>query len=43
MLTTYLLRRDAKPSEELARFIERLAFIDSADNLGVIEKSPTTR
>lgn len=31
MLTTYLLRRDAEPSEMLARFIERVAFIDSAD------------
>ena len=32
MLTTYLLRRDAKPSEMLARFIERVAFIDSSDS-----------
>ncbi len=31
MLTTYVLRRDAEPSEMLARFIERVAFIDSAD------------
>jgi len=31
MLTTYLLRRDAQPSEMLARFIERVASIDSAD------------
>lgn len=29
MLTTYLLRRDAEPSEMLARFIERVASIDS--------------
>jgi DNA-binding transcriptional LysR family regulator len=27
MLTTYLLRRDAEPSEMLARFIERVAFL----------------
>ena len=33
MLTTYLLRRDAEPCEMLARFIERVAFIDSADGL----------
>ena len=33
MLTTYLLRRDAEPSEMLARFIERVAFIDSADGI----------
>ena len=33
MLTTYLLRRDAEPSEMLARFIERVAFIDSTDGL----------
>lgn len=32
-LTTYLLRRDAEASEILARFIERVAFIDSADSL----------
>ena len=29
MLTTYLLRRDAEPSPMLARFIERVASIDS--------------
>ena len=33
MLTIYLLRRDAEPSEMLARFIERVAFIDSADGI----------
>ena len=33
MLTTYLLRRDAEPSEMLARFIDRVAFIDSADGI----------
>ena len=33
MLTTYLLRRDAEPSEMLARFIERVAFIDSANSI----------
>ena len=33
MLTTYLLRRDAEPSKMLARFIERVAFIDSTDGL----------
>lgn len=33
MLTTYLLRRDAEPSKMLARFIERVAFIDSADGI----------
>lgn len=37
MLTTYLLRRDAEPSEMLARFIERVAFIDSADDLDAAE------
>jgi len=39
MLTTYLLRRDAEPSEMLARFIERVAFIDSADGLDAAEDS----
>lgn len=39
MLATYLLRRDAEPSEMLARFIERVAFIDSADGLGTAEDS----
>lgn len=33
MLTTYLLRRDGEPSEMLARFTERVAFIDSADSI----------
>lgn len=31
MLTTYLLRRNAEPTEMLARFIKRVADIDSAD------------
>ncbi|AMR78857.1 TPA: LysR family transcriptional regulator [Pseudomonas aeruginosa] len=39
MLTTYLLRREAEPSEMLARFIERVAFIDSTDGLGDAEDS----
>jgi len=39
MLTTYLLRRDAEPSEMLARFIERVTFIDSADDLTITEDS----
>ncbi|MBS0597595.1 MAG: LysR family transcriptional regulator [Proteobacteria bacterium] len=43
MLTTYLLRRDAEPSEMLARFIERVAFIDSADDLDAAEDSHPTR
>ena len=37
MLATYLLRRDAEPSHMLARFIERVAFIDSADDLSTVE------
>ncbi|MGE4438894.1 LysR family transcriptional regulator [Achromobacter sp.] len=43
MLTTYLLRRDAEPSEMLARFIERVAFIDSADDLDDAEDSRPIR
>ncbi len=39
LLMTYLLRRDAEPSEMLARFIERVAFLDSADDLGTAEAS----
>ncbi|MGE8440678.1 MAG: LysR family transcriptional regulator [Comamonas testosteroni] len=39
MLMTYLLRRDAEPSEMLARFIERVAFLDSADDMGAAESS----
>lgn len=39
MLMTYLLRRDSAPSEMLARFIERVAFLDSADDLGTAEDS----
>ncbi len=31
LLTTYLLRRDAEPSQMLARFIERLASMESND------------
>jgi len=31
MLTTYLLRRDAEPSQMLARFIERLVSMESND------------
>lgn len=38
-LTTYLLRRDAKPSEMLARFIERVAVTDSADDISTAEDS----
>ena len=37
MLTTYLLRSNAQPSEMLARFIERVAFIESADGLSAAE------
>ncbi len=40
MLTTYLLRSHAEPSEVLARFIERVAFIDSADSLDVEDSYP---
>ncbi|AHC49214.1 hypothetical protein AX27061_4758 [Achromobacter xylosoxidans NBRC 15126 = ATCC 27061] len=32
MLATYLLHRDVEPSEMLARFIKRVADIDSIDN-----------
>ena len=39
MLTTYLLRRDAEPSEMLTRFIERVAFIDSTDSLDAARNS----
>lgn len=39
MLTTSLLRRDAEPSEMLARFIERVDFIDSAAGLDTAEDS----
>lgn len=37
MLRTYLLRRDAEPSDMLARFIERVAFIDSTDDFSTAE------
>lgn len=40
---TYLLRRDTEPSEMLARFIERVDFIDSADELGIPEDLPRDR
>jgi DNA-binding transcriptional LysR family regulator len=40
MLATYLLRRDAEPSEMLAQFIERVAFIDST-NSGRVSVRPT--
>ncbi len=36
MLTTYLLRRDAEPSEELARFVERVVTLGSDDGSNVI-------
>ncbi len=39
LLTTYLLRRDAEPSEMLARFIERVASIDSVRDVIAAEKS----
>ena len=39
MLTTYLLHRDAEPSEMLARFIERVASIDSAVGSSAAEDS----
>lgn len=37
MLTTYLLHRNVEPSDMLARFIERVAAIDSADGSSVAE------
>lgn len=39
MLTTYLLRRDAEPSEMFTRFIERVSYIKSADDAGPAEDS----
>jgi len=39
MLTTYLLRRNAEPSEMLARFTERVAFLASEDDLRTAENS----
>lgn len=39
MLTTYLLRRDAELPEMLDRFIERVAFIDSANDLSITRYS----
>ena len=43
MLTTYLLRRDAEVPEMLARFIERVAFIDSENYLSTAKNSRPTR
>ncbi|MBP8286327.1 MAG: LysR family transcriptional regulator [Rhodoferax sp.] len=39
MLTTFLLRRDSELSEALARFIDRVAIIGSADEFATIEHS----
>ncbi|KAB2904422.1 MAG: LysR family transcriptional regulator [Burkholderiaceae bacterium] len=39
MLTTYLLRREAEPSEMLARFIERVTFVDSVGDLSTHQNS----
>ncbi|PRF44077.1 LysR substrate-binding domain-containing protein [Burkholderia multivorans] len=39
MLTTYLLRSDTEPSEMFARFIERVSYIESADETGAAEDS----
>lgn len=39
MLTTYLLHRDVEPSDMLARFIERVASIDSVDDSSAAEDS----
>ena len=36
MLTTYLLRRDAEPSEDLARFVERVVTLGCDDGSNVI-------
>lgn len=41
MLTTYLLRRDTEPSEMLTRFIERVSYIDSADETDPAEVPAT--
>jgi len=43
MLTTYLLRRDAEVPEMLARFIERVAFIDSENYLSTAKNSRPTQ
>ncbi len=43
MLTTYLLRRDAELPEMLDRFIERVTFIDSANDLSITRYSRSTR
>lgn len=39
MLSTYLLRPDAEPSKMLARFIKRVTFIDSADDISAAKDS----
>ena len=39
MLTTYLLRPDAEPTQALARFIERLDFIESNDGKNATDAS----
>lgn len=39
MLTTYLLRLDTEPSEMFTRFIERVGYIESADDTGSTEDS----
>lgn len=39
MLTTYLLHRDLEPSPMLARFIERVAVLDSGDGDNVVDGS----
>ncbi|MNL71552.1 hypothetical protein D3C87_1967180 [compost metagenome] len=39
MLTTYLLRRDTEPSEMLARFVERVATINSSGGTGTSDDS----
>ncbi len=43
MLTTYLLRPDRDPSEALARFMERVAGIESADGSGSAEAPEASR
>lgn len=41
MLTTYLLRHDSEPSEMFTRFIERVSYLDSADETGPAEDPAT--
>jgi len=43
MLTTYLLCRDTEAPEMLARFIDRVASIDSAESLSSIGNPRSTR